>query len=114
MTIADAEVASHGHQATETHEDRAGRVEVRFAPAIVLMRHEVFDALEALACAEQALLCRHRPVEAAWLAALFEILEDRVSIDPAVSLDTPAHQGGQECVEVSCSGSNSIESELTQ
>ncbi|MHB8680621.1 MAG: hypothetical protein ACYDA2_00795 [Acidimicrobiales bacterium] len=74
----------------------------RFATMVVLRAHEVFDALEACAIAERALLRADRAPEAAVVAALFELLEDRVTLDPAGA--------GQ----LSLAGSNSSDSEFTQ
>jgi hypothetical protein len=72
-----------------------------FADAVVLTKREVFDALEACADAERALLRCGRPVAAAGLASLFELLEDRVVLDP---LGRPGYEPG----------SNSREREFTQ
>ena len=52
----------------------------RFAGAVVLSKHEVFEALEACAAAERGLLRSGRAAEAAAVASLFELLEDRVSL----------------------------------
>jgi len=52
---------------------------MRFAPAVLLSSFEIFDALEACAMAERALLQSGRPAEAAGVAKLFELLEDRVT-----------------------------------
>lgn len=79
------------------------RANTSFASAVVLAKREVFDALEACAVAERALLRSGRPVEAAALASLFEMLEDRVILDPMPG----DYVGG-------VSGSNSSERELTQ
>lgn len=62
----------------------------RFAGAVVLSKREVFEALEACAGAERALLQAGRAAEAATVAALFEMLEDRVSLAPAVFPRNPA------------------------
>jgi hypothetical protein len=59
-----------------------------FATAVALTRREVFDALEACAEAERALLRCGRPVEAAGVASLFELLEDRVLLDPLPAAST--------------------------
>jgi hypothetical protein len=53
-----------------------------FAPAVALTRREVFDVLEACARAERTLLRGGHAAEAAALAAAFELLEDRVMLDP--------------------------------
>ena len=83
-----------------------------FADAVVLTKREVFDALEACADAERALLRCGRPVPAAAMAALFELLEDRVVLDP---LPRPGRGRGQEGVDGEGPvGSNSRERELTQ
>ena len=73
------------------------------AAAVVLTKREVFVALEACAAGERALLRCGRPAEAAALSLLFELLEDRVVLDP------PSHgyDGGSV-------GSNSSDNELTQ
>jgi hypothetical protein len=55
--------------------------QLRFAGAVVLSKREVFEALEACAAAERGLLRAGRPVEAAGVAALFELLEDRVTLE---------------------------------
>jgi hypothetical protein len=81
-----------------------GRAHTSFASAVVLVKREVFDALEACALAERALLRSGRPVEAAALGSLFEMLEDRLILDP---------MPGNYYVE-GVSGSNSNERELTQ
>ncbi|HMK62393.1 MAG TPA: hypothetical protein VK386_02140 [Acidimicrobiales bacterium] len=74
-----------------------------FANAVVLTKHEVFDALEACADAERALLRAGRAPEAAGVASLFELLEDRVILDPAHGLH-----------DLSSKGSNSSDRELMQ
>jgi len=74
-----------------------------FATAVVLTKREVFDALEACAGAERALLRAGRAPEAAGVASLFELLEDRVTLDPAPG-----------CHALSSKGSNSSDRELTQ
>lgn len=53
----------------------------RFAGAVVLSKLEVFTALEACATAERSLLRTGRAAEAAGVAALFELLEDRVTLE---------------------------------
>ena len=62
----------------------------RFAGAVVLSKLEVFSALEACAIAERALLRAGRAADAAGVAALFELLEDRVTLDPEAPCRTPA------------------------
>ena len=52
---------------------------VRFCPAIVLSKVEAFEACEACAEAERALLRSGRPEEAGRLAELFALLEGRLS-----------------------------------
>lgn len=59
------------------------RCDGAFATAVVLTKREVFDALEACAGAERALLRSGKAAEAAAVAALFELLEDRVVLDPS-------------------------------
>lgn len=99
-----------------------------FAAAVVLTKREVFDALEACADAERALLRSGRASAAAGVAALFELLEDRVILDPvpmhqrptpvpavAASPIAPVSPAPVAYVEVADpSGSNSSDSELTQ
>jgi hypothetical protein len=80
---------------------------LRFLGAVVLTRREVFDALEACATAERVLLRCGRPAEAACVAALFEVLEDRVSYESPASLPSSAPDPEAE-------GSNSSDRELTQ
>jgi hypothetical protein len=48
---------------------------VRFAPAVVLSKRQVFEVCEVCADAERALLRTGRKAEAARAAALFELLE---------------------------------------
>ena len=85
-----------------------------FAATVVLTRREVFEALEMCACAERALLRGGRPAEAAGVAALFELLEDRLVLDPLPQRSPATAQpaGSASCPEPS--GSNSRESEFTQ
>ena len=71
---------------------------VHFATAVVLTKREAFGACEACAEAERALLRLDRPVEAARVAALFELIEGRLVAD-----------GGYDFA-----GSKSRDSELTQ
>jgi hypothetical protein len=73
-----------------------------FADAVVLTKREVFEVLEACAEAERALLRCGRPVPAARMASLFELLEDRVVLDP---LGRPGYEE---------EGSKSREREFTQ
>jgi len=54
--------------------------EVQMARAVYLAKHEAFEACEALALAERALLRAGRPAEAASVAALFETLEARLMV----------------------------------
>ena len=61
----------------------------RFAGVVVLTKREVFEALEACAEAERVLLRCGRAVEAAGLATLFELLEDRVTLGSAAPPRTP-------------------------
>lgn len=68
----------------------AAREGTRFASAVVLSKLEVFRALEACADAERGLLRAGRAPEAAAVAALFELLEDRVTLDPGPPCRTPA------------------------
>ncbi len=89
-----------------------------FANAVVLVKREVFDALEACANAERALLRCGRAGEAAAIAALFEMLEDRVVLDavaPGTSSTTPppAPASGPGYA-VGSAGSNSNDREFTQ
>ena len=90
-----------------------------FATAIALTRREVFDALEACAIAERALLRSGCATEAAAVAAVFELLEDRVVLDPLP--DTGSWRAPGSCREpgrwnpsYEPFGSNSSESEFTQ
>ena len=53
-------------------------VRVSFATAIVLTKREAFEACEACAEAERALLRTGRAAEAGRLAALFELIEARL------------------------------------
>jgi hypothetical protein len=95
-----------------------------FAAAVALTRREVFDALEACAEAERVLLRCGRPVEAAGVAALFELLEDRVVLDPfpgrparsedRYSGSATADWTGAAPPGAASAGSNSSDSELTQ
>ena len=65
-----------------------GAEQPRFAGAVVLTKREVFEALEACADAERGLLRAGRAAEAAAVAALFELLEDRISL-PGLLPGTP-------------------------
>jgi hypothetical protein len=94
--------------------DHARARHSHFADAVVLTKREVFDALEACAEAERALLRCGRPSEAADIAAFFELLEDRVLLDPVPGVYT---EGAAEAVSSdisSLSGSNSSDREFTQ
>ena len=51
---------------------------VSFATAVVLTKREAFEACEACAEAERALLRTGRAAEAGRLAALFELIEARL------------------------------------
>jgi hypothetical protein len=53
--------------------------QVRFARAVVLTKNEAFDACSTLADAERVLLRGRCVVEAARLAALFELVECRLA-----------------------------------
>jgi len=64
-------------------------VNPRFAMAVVLSKREVFAALETCATAERGLLRAGRAAEAAAVASLFELLEDRVTLAPGASPRTP-------------------------
>ena len=52
---------------------------VRFAFAVVLSKEEAFESCSALCGAERELLRAERPVEAARLAAMFEVIEGRLA-----------------------------------
>jgi len=56
-------------------------VAIRFAAAVVLTKREAFDACEACAEVERALLRCGRTSEAVRAAALFELLESRLVLD---------------------------------
>ncbi len=90
-----------------------------FASVVVLTKTEVFAALEACASAERALLRRGHPAEAAEVAALFELLEDRVVLDPlpaaggSPEMNQCAGSAGSPCPSRSV-GSNSSDKEFTQ
>ena len=71
---------------------------VHFATALVLTKREAFSACEVCAEAERSLLRLGRPVEAAGIAALFELIEGRLVAD-----------GGYDFA-----GSNSSDKEFTQ
>lgn len=51
---------------------------MRFAAAVVLSKREAFETCEACAEAERALLRAGRAPEAARLATVFELIEDRL------------------------------------
>jgi hypothetical protein len=53
---------------------------VRFAPAIVFTKREAFEACEVCALAERTLLRAGRMAEAAKVAALFELFENRMIV----------------------------------
>jgi len=94
--------------------DNTGTRHSHFADAVVLTKREVFDALEACAQAERALLRCGRAIEAADIAAFFELLEDRVLLDPVPGVYAG---GAAEAVSSdfsSLSGSNSSDREFTQ
>ena len=63
-------------------EERPRRATIRFAPSIVLTKREAFEACEVCADVERALLRAGRAVEAARAAALFELFESRLVVDP--------------------------------
>jgi hypothetical protein len=54
---------------------------VRFAVAVVLTKGEAFAACDSCAAAEGALLQCDRPLEAARMAALFELIESRLTLE---------------------------------
>jgi hypothetical protein len=87
-----------------------------FATVVVLAKREVFDALEVCAMAERALLRCGRASEAAAVASLFELLEDRIVRDP-VAEGTPAppltSPNGSD-YDMGSAGSNSNDKEFTQ
>jgi hypothetical protein len=56
------------------------REKVRFRLSVVLTKRETFEACEVCADVERALLRAGRAVEAARVAALFELLESRLVI----------------------------------
>jgi hypothetical protein len=55
--------------------------QVTFSKAVVLSKREAFEACEACADAERALLRTGRAAEAGRLAALFELIEARLVSD---------------------------------
>ncbi len=55
--------------------------EVSFSTSVVLTKREAFEACEACAEAERALLRTGRAAEAGRLAALFELIEARLVSD---------------------------------
>lgn len=81
----------------------------RFAPVVVLSKREVFEVCEACAAAERALMRKRLPVEAAALAAVFELLEGRLVVQ-----DREPRGQDPPSSPFSFSGSKSSESELTQ
>jgi len=94
--------------------DHAGARHSHFADAVVLTKREVFDALEACAEAERALLRCGRPSEAAVVAAFFELLEDRVLLDPVPGVYAEGAAGVVSTDFSSLSGSNWSDREFTQ
>lgn len=54
---------------------------VRFALSVVLTKREAFEACEICAHVERALLRAGRVAEAAYAAALFELIENRLVVD---------------------------------
>ncbi len=58
-----------------------GGEQVSFSRAVVLTKREAFEACEACADAERALLRTGRAAEAGRLAALFELIEARLISD---------------------------------
>ncbi|HUA95080.1 MAG TPA: hypothetical protein VMB82_06085 [Acidimicrobiales bacterium] len=62
---------------------------LRFSAAVVLSKQEAFDACEACAEAERALVRSGREAEARRMAALFELLELRLVAEPGL----PSEEG---------------------
>lgn len=60
---------------------RRGHRTVQFALSIVLTKREAFEACEICADVERALLRAGRAVEAARIASLFELFENRLVVD---------------------------------
>jgi hypothetical protein len=58
-----------------------GNESVRFAANVVLTKHEAFEVCELYAEAERMWLRAGRAVEAARAAALFELVESRLTLD---------------------------------
>jgi hypothetical protein len=87
---------------------------------VCLTRAEVFDACQVLADADHVLVATGARREAAALADLFELLEDRMTRprcgrSPSESTG-PSGPGGDDpdSPRYGCSGSYSMDSELTQ
>jgi hypothetical protein len=57
------------------------REKVRFRLSVVLTKREAFEACEVCADVERALLRAGRVIEAARVAALFELFESRLVIE---------------------------------
>jgi hypothetical protein len=89
---------------------------VLFAPCVRLSKTEVFTACQVLADADRCLVRSGALREAGALVDLFELLEERLSLDDsAVDERRPAQCGsGAASPAGSWSGSNSMESEFTQ
>ena len=87
-----------------------------FAPSVRLSKTEVFTACQVLADADRCLVRSGALREAGALVDLFELLEERLSLDdPVVGERRPAQCAADVVSPVdSSSGSNSMESELTQ
>ncbi len=77
---------------------------VRFAPAVILTKEEVFAACDGLANAHRLLQVHGHSPEATWASALFVQLEDRLV----------ARWPDDEVRQSAFSGSKSSDSELTQ
>ncbi|HVC71808.1 MAG TPA: hypothetical protein VNC61_16250 [Acidimicrobiales bacterium] len=67
-----------------------GPADFRFAPAIVLTKREAFEACEICADAERSLLRAGRAAEAARLATLFELFENRLVVQGTPGQDRSA------------------------
>ena len=57
---------------------QSGSQRLRFASVLVFTKREAFELCEACADAERALLRNGRPIEAARMAAVFELIESRL------------------------------------
>lgn len=57
------------------------REKVRFRLSVVFTKREAFEACEVCADVERALLRAGRVIEAARIAALFELLESRLVVE---------------------------------